>query len=143
MEFLHANNDPAQPIDSVRVNWLYRPRDIQRTINDTRLVFASMHSDTCPLSSIRGKCYIKHRTEIDDLDEYRRRRDSFYFERMFDRYIQRYYDVIPSTAVRNVPESIRKVLVLRWKYLLVEPQRAKELCSQMKECKRCVGYCAK
>jgi hypothetical protein len=143
MEFLPPKDNPTQPIESIRVNWYYRPKDIHRKGNDTRIIFASMHSDTCPLTSIRGKCTIMHRTEIKDLDEYRRRRDSFYFERMFDRYIQRYYDVIPTSMVQNVPEGIRKVLVQRWKYLLVEPQRGKELCSQMKECKRCTGYCAR
>lgn len=143
MEFLHAGNDPKRPIDAVRVNWYYRPKDIQRKVTDTRVLFASMHSDCCPLNSIRGKCYIAHRSEIDNLDEYRKQRDHFYFERMFDRYIHRYYDVIPTHKVRNVPEHIRKVIVERWKYLLVEPQRGKELCSQMKECRRCSGYCAK
>ena len=143
MEFLHSKNDPAKPVDSIRVNWYYRPKDIQRKVTDTRVLFASMHSDTCPLNSIRGKCYIRHRDEIENLDAYRKDRDSFYFERMFDRYIHRYYDVIPTIKVKNVPEAIRTVLCERWKYLLVEPQRAKELCSQMKECKRCTGYCAK
>jgi hypothetical protein len=142
MEFLHAHNDPNAPIDAIRVNWYYRPKDIQRKVTDTRVLFASMHSDCCPLNAIRGKCYIRHRSEVEDVDEFRKTSDSFYFEKMFDRYIQRYYDVIPTKAVRNVPEAIRKVLVERWKYLLVEPQRGKELCSQMKECKRCQGYCA-
>lgn len=143
MEFLHTNNDPAQPIDSIRVNWYYRPKDIQRKVTDTRVLFSSMHSDSCPLAAIRGKCYILHRSEVEDVDEFRKRRDSFYFEKMFDRYIHRYYDVIPTNQVRNVPEKVRRVLVDRWKYLLVEPQRAKELCSQMKECKRCTGFCAR
>jgi hypothetical protein len=142
MEFLHTSNDPSLPIDSIRVNWYYRPKDIQRKVTDTRVLFASMHSDSCPLAAVRGKCFISHRSEVKDVDEYRKQRDSFYFEKMFDRYIHRYYDVIPTTMVRNVPEKVRKVLVERWKYLLVEPQRAKELCSQMKECKRCSGYCA-
>ncbi|KAI5847114.1 PHD finger and BAH domain protein [Morchella snyderi] len=142
MEFLHTNNDPTQPIDSIRVNWYYRPKDIQRKVTDTRVLFSSMHSDSCPLAAIRGKCYILHRSEVEDVDEFRKGRDSFYFEKMFDRYIHRYYDVIPTNQVRNVPEKVRKVLVDRWKYLLVEPQRAKELCSQMKECKRCAGFCA-
>ena len=143
MEFVHTKKDASQSIDMIRVNWYYRPKDINRKDPDTRVLFASMHSDTCPLSSIRGKCYIKHRSEIENLDEYRKRRDSFYFERMFDRYIQRYYDVIPSALVRNVPEAIRKALVERWRFLLVEPQRGKELCSQMKECKRCSVYCSR
>jgi hypothetical protein len=143
MEFLHSNNDSTRRIDAIRVNWYYRPKDIQRKQSDTRVIFASMHSDVCPLSSIRGKCIIRHRTEIDNLDEYRKCRDHFYFERMFDRYMHRYYDVIPTKLVRNVPEMIRKVIVERWKYLLVEPQRGKELCAQMKECKRCGSFCAR
>jgi len=142
MEFLHSNNDPLLPIDSIRVNWYYRPKDIQRKAADTRVVFATMHSDPCPLSAIRGKCFIRHRAEIDDLDEYRKEKDSFYFDKMYDRYIHRYYEVIPTNLVLNVPAKVRRVLTERWRYVLVESGRAKELTSQMKECKRCTGYCA-
>ena len=142
MEFLHSENNPTKPIDSLRVNWYYRPKDIQRKVPDSRTVFASMHSDTCPLSSIRGKCTIEHLKEIDDVDDFRKKQNHFWYEKMFDRYIHRYFDVIPTRMVLNVPEKIRKVLQERWRFVLVEPQRAKELCSAMKECKRCNGYCA-
>ncbi len=142
MEFLHAKNDQSLPIESLRVNWYYRPRDIQRKVSDTRLVFASMHSDTCPLTSLRGKCRIVHRSEIDDLDDYRKTKDSFWFEKMFDRYIHRQYEVIPTGQVINVPKRVKKVLDDRWKYVIVEFGRGKELTSAIKSCKRCGGYCA-
>ncbi|KAA6416343.1 MAG: PHD finger and BAH domain (Snt2) [Lasallia pustulata] len=142
MEFLHAKNDHRLPIDSLRVNWYYRPRDIQRKVNDTRVVFASMHSDTCPLTSLRGKCTILHRSDISDLDEYRKTKDSFWYEKMYDRYIHRYYEVIPTDQVINVPERVKKVLDERWKFVIVEIGRGKELTSAVKSCKRCSGYCA-
>lgn len=143
MEFLHAKNDHRLPIDSLRVNWYYRPRDIQRKVNDTRVVFASMHSDTCPLTSLRGKCTILHRSDISDLDEYRKTKDSFWYEKMYDRYIHRYYEVIPTDQVINVPERVKKVLDERWKFVIVEIGRGKELTSAVKSCKRCSGYCAR
>ena len=69
MEFLHTNSDDrSSPVDSLRVNWYYRPRDVQRFNSDSRLVYATMHSDMCPLTSLRGLCTIKHRSEIDDLE---------------------------------------------------------------------------
>jgi len=142
MEFLHANNDQNNPIDALRVNWYYRPRDIQRKVTDTRLVFASMHSDTCPLTSLRGKCCILNRNEIDDVDEYRKTKDCFWYEKMYDRYIHRYYEVIPTSQVINVPENVKKVLDERWKFVIVEIGRGKELTSAVKSCKRCGGYCA-
>ncbi len=143
MEFLHVDNQKDLPVDSVRVNWYYRPRDIQRKATDTRIIFATMHSDVCPLTSLRGKCQIVHRSEIPDLDEFRKMRDSFYFERLFDRYIHRYYDVIPVAQVINVPAHVKKVLDERWRFLVVEAGRGKELTSAVKTCKRCVGYCAR
>ena len=143
MEFLHVGNNPTEPIDSLRVNWYYRPKDIHRKVTDSRTVFASMHSDTCPLSSIRGKCTIEHKDMIADIDEFRKQQNHFWYDKLFDRYIQRFYEVIPTSKVLNVPEKIRKVLQERWKFVLVEPQRSKELCSAMKECKRCNGYCAR
>lgn len=143
MEFLHAKNDHSLPIDSLRVNWYYRPRDIQRKVNDTRVVFASMHSDTCPLTSLRGKCRILHRSDISDLDEYRKTKDSFWYEKLYDRYIHRYYEVIPTAQVINVPERVKRVLDERWKFVIVEIGRGKELTSAVKSCKRCSGYCAR
>ncbi|KAK7522769.1 uncharacterized protein IWZ02DRAFT_253549 [Phyllosticta citriasiana] len=145
MEFLHANiNDPnaPAPVDSLRVNWYYRPRDVLRYNNDTRLVYGTMHSDICPIASLRGKCNIKHRSEIDDLEEFRRTKDSFWFNQVFDRFIHRWYDVIPVAAVINVPEKVKKALDERWKFVVVETSRVKELTSAVKTCKRCSGYCA-
>ena len=143
MEFLHTSNDRNMPVDAVRVNWYYRPRDIQRKATDTRLVFASMHSDTCPLTSLRGKCQISHRSAITDLDEYRKIKDNFWYDKMFDRYIHRYYEIIPTSQVINVPARVKKVLDERWKYIIVETSRGKELTSAIKSCKRCSEYCAR
>lgn len=143
MEFLHTNNDSRQPIDALRLNWYYRPKDIGRSVNDTRQVFASMHSDISPLTALRGKCFIKHRSEVDNLDELRRARHTFWYEKLYDRYIHRYYDVVPTSQVINVPLVVKKVLDERWKYIIVETGRAKELTSAVKTCKRCSKYCAR
>ncbi|KAI4203150.1 MAG: hypothetical protein LQ350_002026 [Teloschistes chrysophthalmus] len=142
MEFLHTRNDHSLPIDALRVNWYYRPRDIQRKVNDTRVVFASMHSDTCPLTSLRGKCQIRNRHDIGNLDDYRKIKDNFWYEKMFDRYIHRYYEVIPTNQVINVPARVKKVLDERWRFVIVEQGRGKELTSAIKTCKRCAGYSA-
>ena len=143
MEFLHIDNDLSQPVDALRVNWYLRPRDMQRKVNDTRVVFASMQSDTCPITSLRGKCHITHRNDIHDLDQYRKIQDSFWYEKLFDRYIHRYYEVIPTSQVINVPAKVKKVLDERWKFVIVEIGRGKELTSAIKSCKRCQGYCAR
>lgn len=144
MEFLHSkSDDPTSPVDSIRVNWFYRPRDVQRFNHDSRLVYGTMHSDMCPLTSLRGKCTILHRSEIDDLDEYRKGKDCFHFSQIFDRFIRRFYEVIPTSQVINVPEKVKKALDERWKFIAVEVGRVKELTSAVKSCKRCAGYCAR
>ena len=143
MEFLHVNNDSTQPIDALRLNWYYRPKDIGRKVNDTRQVFASMHSDISPLTALRGKCQIKHKSEVDKLDELRKTSDCFWYEKLYDRYIHRFYDVIPTSQVINVPVEVKKVLDERWRYIVVEPGRGKELTSAVKSCKRCSKYCAR
>lgn len=142
MEFLHANNDPDARIDAIRVNWYYRPKDIQRRVQDTRVVFASMHSDTCPLTSVRGKCNIQHLSEIENLDHYRVQKDSFWFDKLYDRYMHRYYEVIPTSKVINVPQHVKKVLDERWKFVLVEIGRGRELTSAVKTCRKCSQYAA-
>ncbi|RDA89200.1 hypothetical protein CP532_0593, partial [Ophiocordyceps camponoti-leonardi (nom. inval.)] len=142
MEFLHVQNDSTRPVDSVRINWFYRPKDIGRKALDTRQVYATMHSDTSPLTSLRGKCHIKHRDEIDNLEQFRRTPDSFWFDKLYDRYIQKNYDLIPTSSIVNVPVKVKKMLDDRWRFVLVEQGRGKELTSAVKLCKRCSGYCA-
>ncbi|KAF1959154.1 hypothetical protein CC80DRAFT_591226 [Byssothecium circinans] len=142
MEFIHADNDPKRRVESLRVNWFYRPRDVQRHTTDTRLVYATMHSDLCPITSLRGKCQILHRSEIGDLDEYRKTKDRFWFNQCFDRFIHRWYEVIPTSQVINVPTKVKKALDEQWKYICLETSRVKELTSAVKSCKRCVGFCA-
>ncbi|KAI5862182.1 hypothetical protein GGS23DRAFT_110300 [Durotheca rogersii] len=142
MEFLHVQNDAAKAVDALRINWYYRPKDIGKKMNDTRLVFATMHSDISPLTSLRGKCEIRHKAEIEDMDAYRKSPDCFWYEKLYDRYIQKNYDVVPCSQIVNVPERVKRVLDERWKYILVEQGRSKEFTSAVKLCKRCGGYCA-
>ena len=142
MEFLHTNNDPAAAVDSVRVNWYYRPKDIGRRVQDTRVVFASMHSDTCPLASLRGKCNIQHVNDIDNLETYRKQKDCFWFDKLYDRYMQRYYEVVPTSKVVNVPQRIKDVLDERWKFVLIEVGRSRDLTSASKRCIRCEQFAA-
>lgn len=143
MEFLHSQSDTCtRRVDAVRINWFYRPKDIGRKTADTRLVFATMHSDVSPLTALRGKCHIRHRVEIDNLDVFRKTPDSFWYEKLYDRYIQKNYDLLPTSTIVNVPDRVKKVLDERWKFVLVEQGRGKELTSAVKLCKKCTGYCA-
>jgi hypothetical protein len=143
MEFLHVQNDSSKPVEAVRINWYYRPKDIGRKSTDTRMVFATMHSDISPLTALRGKCQIHHKAEIKNMELYRKDPDSFWYDKLYDRYIQKNYDLIPTRSIVNVPANVKKVLDERWKYVLVEQGRGKELTSAVKLCKRCAGYCAR
>lgn len=143
MEFLHNQNDTSRPVDAVRINWYYRPKDIGRKSPDTRLLFATMHSDISPLAALRGKCQIRHRDEIKNLDEYRKTPDSFWFEKLYDRYIQKNYDVVLVEQIVNVPDNVKTVLNERWKYVLIEQGRTKEMTAAAKACKRCSIYAPK
>ncbi|KAF7716968.1 Lid2 complex component snt2-like protein [Penicillium ucsense] len=145
MEFLPSKNDKTQGpkiIEELRINWYYRPRDIQRHSADPRLVYASMHSDTCPVGSLRGKCEIRHASEIEDLAAYKKMRNTFWYDKMFDRYMHRMYDVIPTKDVINVPPKVKRVLDDRWKFILVEIGKGKQLTGAVKTCKRCRLFAA-
>jgi len=144
MEFIRSDNGPRRPTDALRVNWYYRPRDIGKANCDTRLVFATMHSDITPVNSLRGKCRILHRDQIKDLNEFRAVQDSFYYNQLFDRLLNRCYEVIPTSKVLNVPKNVREVLNKRWQFVFVETgSRCEELTSPCKTCSGCGKYCAR
>jgi BAH domain len=133
-----------RPVKSLRVNWFYRPQDIShKTHVDTRMLFATMHSDICPISSVRGLCTVRHRSEIPnrDFEEYKRSENNFWFTRLHDRYIQRNYDVLPVEEVRNVPERVAEVLRSQWRYVFVEFGGKKELCMEPRRCTKCGEWC--
>ncbi|ODQ67238.1 hypothetical protein NADFUDRAFT_49675 [Nadsonia fulvescens var. elongata DSM 6958] len=127
---------------SVRVNWLYRPKDISRKTSDPRLLYVTMHSDVCPLISIRGHCSVKHKDFIEDFDMYRAKPNNFWFDKFYDRYILRFFDVVPTAKMINLPNYVAKVLCERFTYVLVEVGKAKELCESPKNCVKCSQWCS-
>lgn len=151
MEFRHTDlDDPTSPVDSMRINWFYRPRDIMRSSQDTRLLYATMHSDISPITSLRGRPTIRHRDDIEEgvgaekmaLDDYRRNKDHFWFDEVFDRFIHRYYKVVPVRKVVNVPDKVKQALRDRWQYIVVEHNKVKEMTQEGKDCKKCHNFAA-
>lgn len=103
-----------------KIQWFYRPRDISKSTSDSRLLYASMHTDTCPLQSFRGLVTVRHKQDIENeyetktvstkssngsskssspspitpLEEYSQQPNCFYFNQLFDRYMVKFYDII-------------------------------------------------
>lgn len=78
-----------------------------------------MHTDTCPISSFRGLVEVRHKQDIEDqfskeqlketkrgskksvspsassaLESYIQKPNHFYFDKLFDRYMIKFYDVL-------------------------------------------------
>ena len=86
----------------VRLAWYYRPSDVSdRPVADSRLLLAAIYSEVCDINQLRAKCHVVHRDKISDLSGWKKRPDRFYFNRLFDPYIKREFEVIPSRDVRN------------------------------------------
>jgi hypothetical protein len=108
MEFLHPSttttspSKPSNHYDRVRLAWYYRPSDVSdRPVADSRLLLAAIYSEVCDINQLRAKCHVVHRDKISDLAGWKRRPDRFYFNRLFDPYIKKEFDVIQSSDVRN------------------------------------------
>ncbi|BFZ55847.1 putative PHD type zinc finger protein with BAH domain-containing protein [Savitreella phatthalungensis] len=128
--------------DRVRVNWFYRSRDVQKQSSDSRLLYATMHSDIVPTASLRGICDVRYRSQVEDEDVFRNKPDSFYFDRLFDKFMHRYYDLLPTQQVSNVPEEIAATLRERWRFVAVEVGHAKEMTMERKNCCKCQEWCS-
>ncbi|RUO96050.1 hypothetical protein BC936DRAFT_142706 [Jimgerdemannia flammicorona] len=142
MEFCSS---PKRKGLQARIAWFYRPKDIMTRKNyDPHLLIATMHSDLNPVSSIRGKCVVTHRHYIkEDLETYKAREDHFYFNQLYDRYIQRVYDVVPCETVQNVPKDIAKALKARYQFIVVEQGKAAELTDVHRVCHTCHSWCSR
>lgn len=127
---------------TIKVNWWYRARDISKHTSDSRILYASMHSDTCPMQSLRGRCTVLHRDEIEDFDQYKSIPNQFWFDKLFDRYMIKFYDVIPTMMLSNLPTNYSKALNKRFQYIFVEQGRAKEMLQSPKSCIKCNQWCS-
>lgn len=107
MEFLRPEGKHGEDANQfhftrVRLAWYYRPSDVNdRAVNDSRLLLAAIYSEVTDVNHIRAKCHVVHRDKISDLSGWKKRPDRFYFNRLFDPYIKREFEIIPSTDARN------------------------------------------
>ncbi|KAI0339680.1 hypothetical protein BDW22DRAFT_1486765 [Trametopsis cervina] len=150
MEFLPAQGTPTfdengkrnGPLTRVRLAWYYRPSDVSdRTVADSRLLLAAIYSEVCDLSQLRAKCYVIHRDKISDLAGWKKRPDRFYFQRLFDPWIRKEFEVIQATSVRNIPDNIRDTLVARYEYVVAEKEVVPDLTDSLRSCATCEKWC--
>ncbi|KAG2075540.1 hypothetical protein BDR04DRAFT_1091037 [Suillus decipiens] len=127
----------------VRLAWYYRPSDVSdRPVADSRLLLAAIYSEICDINQLRSRCHVLHRDKITDLAGWKKRPDRFYFNRLFDPYIKKEFDVIQATDVRNLPDNIRQVLTSRYEYVVAEKEVVPDLTDTLRLCATCSEWCA-
>ncbi|KAF8997921.1 hypothetical protein BDQ17DRAFT_1362847 [Cyathus striatus] len=126
----------------VRLAWYYRPSDVSdRPVADSRLLLAAIYSEVCDINQLRAKCHVLHRDKISDLAGWKKRDDRFYFNRLFDPYIKKEFEIIQATDVRNLPENIRDVLTSRYEYVVAEKEVIPDLTDTIRLCDTCKAWC--
>ncbi|SGZ51227.1 CIC11C00000004798 [Sungouiella intermedia] len=150
------------------IQWFYRPRDISKNTSDSRLLFASMHSDTCPLSSFRGRVMVKHRLDVEAfytpptdqtkyttaVEYYSSFPNCFYFDKLFDRYMIKFYDIIKTSTllcyVDNAANNSKHYLLAlnkRFEFVFMEASRTKQFINNFhstssSHCDICAEWCS-
>ncbi|KDN45083.1 hypothetical protein K437DRAFT_125829 [Tilletiaria anomala UBC 951] len=151
MEFVMVPADLAAPGPStgrvnrlhVRANLFLRSRDISLRINnDQRLVVATMNAEIFSLENIRGTCEVRHRDHVGDgsapdLAIWKKQEGRFYFHQLYDRYIHRFYDIIPTEKLRNAPAEVLEFLRNHYSFIIAEPGMQSELCDALRGCATC------
>lgn len=134
-----------------QIQWYYRPRDISKFSVDSRVLFASMHTDTCPLNSFRGVAIVKHRQDIDNLDDYVRLPNRFYFDKLYDRYMIKFYDILSTKYLMEISQNNKSqnfltALNKRFEFIFVETPMTKFLINGFKSnsctCEICGQWCS-
>jgi hypothetical protein len=168
MEFLppadvpRIRNKGKDTYTRVRLAWYYRPGDVSdRTVADNRVLLAAIYSEVCDISQLRAKCHVIHRDKISDLAGWKKRPDRFYFTRLFDPYIKKEFEIIPSAAVQNgmitnnakmalnihnailVPPEVRENLVNRYEYVVAEKETVPDLIDAIRLCETCKEWTPK
>ncbi|KAJ2442741.1 putative PHD type zinc finger protein with BAH domain-containing protein, partial [Coemansia sp. RSA 2424] len=129
----------------VRLAWFQRPRDLpiaRVRAKDARLLVATMHSDINPVNSIKGKCQVRHSSEIADFSAWKAKPDHYYYTQLFDRYSLRLYDIIPVTQIRNAPQNVLQKLLDTYEFIFAEGQKINDLVSTRRACTICATWCS-
>ena len=149
----------------VRLAWYYRPGDVSdRSVADPRLLLAAIFSEVCDINQLRAKCHVVHRDKITDLAGWKKRPDRFYFNRLFDPYVKKEFEIIQATDIRNrgyfvlpyfgkmhiadfvldkVPDHIRETLTSRYEYVVAEKEVIPDLTDVIRLCDTCQEWCSK
>ncbi|KAJ2558094.1 putative PHD type zinc finger protein with BAH domain-containing protein [Coemansia sp. RSA 1933] len=128
-----------------RLAWFQRPRDLPVTrvrAKDSRLLVATMHSDINPVSAIKGKCFVRHITEIAELGAWKSKPDHYYYTQLFDRYSTRLYDMIPVSQIRNAPQDVLQKLHDTYEFIFAEAQKITDLVNTRRACTICAKWCS-
>ncbi|KAJ1817114.1 putative PHD type zinc finger protein with BAH domain-containing protein, partial [Coemansia sp. RSA 2598] len=128
-----------------RLAWFQRPRDLpvsRAKIKDTRLLIATMHSDLNPVSVIKGKCFVRHSREINDMNAWKSAPDHYYYNQLFDRYSTRLYDIVPVNQIRNAPQDVLQKLKDTYEFIFAEPQKIADLVNTRRACTICAKWCS-
>lgn len=142
MDFVSTSENGNDNLQ-VRANIFLRMRDLtHRAYNDPRLLVATMHAELYPVEAIRGKCRVMHRDLVSngstpELAAWKRRDDHFYYHQLYDRYIHRFYDVIPTWKVKNAPESVLETLREKYSFIVAETGISADLCDALRGCAVC------
>lgn len=126
----------------VSVVWFYRARDLNRRCSDSRLVYASLQRDTCPVSSYRGHINVQHKASVKDVRLFRKAPDTFYFDKFYDRYMYKMYEMIPTDSLQNLTPNYQLALNKRFEFIFVENGKANDLFAEPKHCDKCLEWCS-
>ncbi|KAM0787505.1 hypothetical protein ACM66B_003577 [Microbotryomycetes sp. NB124-2] len=131
------------PQHRLRIAYYLRPRDIStRYFADFRLLFASMHTDVVSFSLVRSFATVMHKDHIKDLNAYRERRNAFYFSQLYDRYLHRYFEVMPVHKVKSPPVNIVEYLIEHFEFVIAESNYTSELVTAQLRCDVCETWAA-
>ncbi|KAJ2162868.1 putative PHD type zinc finger protein with BAH domain-containing protein [Coemansia sp. RSA 552] len=109
---------------------------------DARTLTASMKSEVSPVTSIRGKCFVRHSSEIGDLNAWKSRPDHFYYTHLFDFYMSRTFEIIPVSHIRNAPQEVLEKLQDTYEFIFAESQKINDLVSTRRACTVCAKWCS-
>lgn len=150
-----------------QIQWFYRPRDILKHTSDSRLLYASMHSDGCPISSFRGLVNVLHKLDVElyykppdagpqyssAIEYFSSFPNCFYYDKLFDRYMIKFYDIIKTSSLlpymdNEASNSKNFILALskRYEFVFMEATRTKTFMNNFtsklsKHCNICAEWC--
>lgn len=109
--------------------------------DDPQLLYITLSTENVHACHMVAKCTVTHISLIQDLEEYRRLENHFFFTQFFEKFQGHIFEVVPTSQINNLPQNVIPKLQSLFSFVFGEKSEIRKLKDSRKDCVICHNWC--